>query len=99
MALTDEEQKLIDSTLTKREQEKLEKMVNELHAIYLLTHEDKGKLYREWMHDSERFMGFLVSHSITLITLTKWLKWLTIILIGLTFVHIFIILNDTYNWF
>ena len=103
MALTDEEQKLIDSTLTKREQEKLEKMVNELQAIYLLTgkfssKDDRGKLYREWMHDSERFMGFLVSHSITLITLTKWLKWLTIILIVLTLVHIFIILNDTYMW-
>lgn len=99
MDLSDEEQKQIDSTLTKKAQKELKKMVNELQAIYLLTHKDKGKLYREWMHDSERFMGFLVSHSLTLIKLTRWLKWLTIGLIGLTIVHIVAILGPKLGWF
>jgi hypothetical protein len=104
MALTDEEQKLIDSTFTKKERKSLEKMVNQLQAIYLLTgrlanKDNRGDLYREWMHDSERFMGFMVSHSITLITLTKWLKWLTVGLMFLTIIHIIVILNNHYQLF
>ncbi len=90
--------------LTQKEQEELIKEIEEAHAMYEFM--EKQRLFRPWMGDSERFMGFtflhtkaLVKHSITLVNLTRWLKGLTIGLLVLTLGHIFIILNTTYYWF
>ena len=93
MALSEAEQEVVNSNLTKKEQEEVLKIVDENSAIYLLI--EKGGYHKEWMHDSERFMGFtfshtkaLVKHSITLTKLTRGLIGLTVALAIIAIVQI-----------
>ena len=90
MPLTEEEREFIYSKLNRRERKQIAKFVDEVTAMQLLTDKDKGDLYRKWMHDSERYMGFtfvhtkqLVKHSITLAWLTGALIFLTVTLAAL----------------
>ena len=76
MELTEEQEKeFVDNNLTTEDREEIKKIVDEMQAIHILTKEG-GELYRKWMHDSERFMGFTFSHTKALvkhsITLTRW---------------------------
>jgi hypothetical protein len=96
MSSYESEQELLN-TLSDKEKNEIEKIVDEMQAVYLYI--EKNKLYKEWMHDSERFMGFtfghtreLVRQSITLGKLTTWLVWLTAILAILTLVNILILI-------
>ena len=69
-----------------------------MQAIYLYI--EKTGLSKEWMGDSERFMGFtfshtkaLLKHSITLTKLTRWLIFLTIALVISSAVQIILTFN------
>lgn len=82
--LTEDEQKIVDDNLTKKDQAEIKRIVDEMQAVFLLTKQE-GELYRRWMHDSERFMGFtfshtkaLVKHSITLTRLSYALGFIAL---------------------
>jgi len=83
--------------LGEKEKEELRNMIEETTSIYEFI--QNNKLFKEWMHDSERFIGFtfihtknLLRHSITLTRLTRWLIGLTIGLVIVSLVHIVLII-------
>jgi len=82
MELTEEQEKeFVDNNLTTEDREEIKKIVDEMQAIHILTKEG-GELYRKWMHDSERFMGFTFSHTKALVTHSKTLNFWTKVLVG-----------------
>lgn len=93
MALTDKEKEEIDKYLTEKGKKEIEDITGEMWAIYQYI--EKGGLFKPWMADSERFMGFgffhtkaLVKHSIVLSRLTWGLIALTAALLILSIVQI-----------
>jgi len=81
--------------LSNKEKGEIRKIIDETTAAYDFIEENR--LYKGWMQDSERFMGFtfvhtrnLVRHSITLSKLTKGLIGLTIALVILSAVQIYL---------
>lgn len=99
---TEKKRKEIDKYLTKKEKKEIEEIIGEIEAIYQFI--QKEGLYTEWMHDSERFIGFgffhtktLVKHSIVLSRLTRWLIGLTATLLILSFVQIVLYVIERYT--
>ena len=99
--------KTVDYGLEESEKEEIRILVRQAQAVYEFI--DKvimeESLKRDWTGDTERFMALtagntrnLIRHSIALTKLTCWIKWLTILLAGLSLVHIFVILATHFNW-
>ena len=92
-------EKLKIHKLAKKEQEKQKEIINlceEATALYNFM--ETAKLGLDWKHDTERFMAFTAAHTKNLITHTITLTKLTWSLIGLTLIHLFLILNMTFKW-
>ncbi len=97
----------VEYGLEESEKEEIRILVRQAQAVYEFIEKvikEEG-LKRDWTRDTERFMALtagntrnLVRHSIALTKLTCWLKWLTILLIGLSLVHIFLILAEHVKW-
>ena len=85
------------SDRTRKEKSELENIVAEADALYDLM--EQCKLGEKWKHDSERFMAFTAGHTRNLVKHSITLTKLTWLLIGLTIVHIFLILSYTFKWF
>ena len=90
--------------LTEAEKEEVRRMCEDMELIHQYV--DDAHLLRRSKDDAERFIGLtfghtrtLVRHSITLTKLTRWLIGLTLALVIFSGVHIFLILNELFNWF
>ncbi len=90
--------------LTEAEKGEVRRMCKDMELIHQYV--DDAHLLTRSKDNAERFIGLtfghtrtLARHSITLTTLTRWLKWLTIVLVILSGVHIFLTLNEVFKWF